>query len=57
MVDEISGCIDGYHKYGLPLDHFHLNKFSSPNDGNYKAVREEIRRLVEKATNDLILCR
>jgi hypothetical protein len=49
VVDEISGCIDGYPKYGLLLDHFRLNKFSSPKDGNYKAVREEIQRLVGKA--------
>jgi hypothetical protein len=56
VVDEISGCIDGHPKYGLALDHFRLNKFSSPNDGNYKVVREEIRRLAERAIGDSIPC-
>lgn len=56
MVDEISGCIDGHPKYGLALDHFRLNKFSSLKDGNYKAVKEEIQRLVRKATDNSDSC-
>ena len=49
VVDEISGSIDGYRRYGLPVDHFRLNKFSKPDDGNYKVVQREIKRLVSEA--------
>ena len=53
VVDKVSGCIEGYPKHGLPLDHFRLNKFSDPEDGNYRAVRDEIQRLVEEAPEKL----
>ena len=45
----MSACIDGYPKHGLSVDHFRLNKFSSPNDACYKAVAGEIQRLVREA--------
>jgi hypothetical protein len=41
----------------LALDHFRLNKFSNPNDGNYRAVRDEIKRLVKEAPQKFVACR
>ena len=49
VVDEISGCLEGHPKLGLPLDHFRLNKFSNPEDGKFKFVRDEVRRMVTEA--------
>lgn len=49
VVDEQSGCIDGYPKLGLSTEHFRMNRFSDPGDSNYRLVCEEIVRLVESA--------
>jgi hypothetical protein len=49
VVDEHSGCLDGFPKLGLSTEHFRMNKFSDPGDNNYRLVREEIVRLVESA--------
>ncbi|KAI9763363.1 MAG: hypothetical protein M1840_000555 [Geoglossum simile] len=49
IVDERSGCIDGFPKLGLACDHFHINKFSSPKDGNYHFVQSEVTRFVKEA--------
>lgn len=49
MVDEKSASIDGCLSYGLPLDHFRLNKFSDPDDGNYQDVCGEIVRFYNAA--------
>ncbi|KAI9695891.1 MAG: hypothetical protein M1836_006008 [Candelina mexicana] len=49
VVDEQSGCLDGYPKLGLSTEHFRMNRFSDPEDSNYRLVCEEIVRLVESA--------
>jgi hypothetical protein len=49
VVDEESGCIDGYPRYGLATDHFNLQRFSGSDDGNYQAVKAEVVRLVAVA--------
>jgi len=48
-VDEQSGCIDGFPKLGLACDHFKMNKFSNPEDGNYVYVSQELMRLAKAA--------
>ncbi|KAL8937621.1 MAG: hypothetical protein Q9216_004336 [Gyalolechia sp. 2 TL-2023] len=49
IVDEKSGCLDGHPKLGLASEHFRLNKFSGPQDSNYRLVCEEIVKMVETA--------
>jgi hypothetical protein len=49
VVDEISGCIDGFPKLGLACDHFHTNKFSSPEDQNFCHIAAQIKTMVESA--------
>ena len=49
VVDEHSGCLDGFPKLGLACDHFRLNKFTNADDRNYRLVCEEIVRFVEGA--------
>lgn len=45
VVDEQSATLGAYPSYGLPLDHYSLNKFASPNDGNFKYVQAKIQEL------------
>ena len=54
VIDEESGCLEGHPKLGLPLDHFRLNKFSNPEDGNFKFVRHEVERMVAEAREKMI---
>lgn len=54
VVDESSACIDGYPKYGLGLDHFNLNKFASPEDGHYKAVKRQVQKMAKEAAENLL---
>lgn len=49
VVDEASARIDGAGSHGLPLDHFRLHKFDNPKDGNYKAVKNEVCKMVKAA--------
>ncbi|MCJ1269015.1 hypothetical protein MMC22_008903 [Lobaria immixta] len=49
VVDEHSGCLDGYPKLGLASEHFRMNRFSDPADSNYRLVCEEIVRIVDNA--------
>lgn len=49
VVDETSGCIEGFPKLGLPLDHFQINRYSDPADGNFVYVKEEIGAFVRAA--------
>lgn len=42
----MSGCLDGHDRRGLGVDHFKLNKFANPDDGNYRAISGEIRKIV-----------
>ncbi|KAJ8058173.1 hypothetical protein OCU04_013027 [Sclerotinia nivalis] len=36
IVDEKSAILDGYESYGLLFDHYQFNKFSDPEDGNWR---------------------
>ncbi|PQE28653.1 And nb-arc domain-containing protein [Rutstroemia sp. NJR-2017a WRK4] len=38
IVDEDSANLDGCESYGQPLDHYELNKFSDPKDGNWRKL-------------------
>ena len=49
IVDESSATITAVEKLPLRSDHFHLNKFEGPKDGNYKYVSEEIWITAQKA--------
>ncbi|KAJ4374896.1 hypothetical protein N0V83_001974 [Neocucurbitaria cava] len=49
IVDEPSATITSVEKLGLKSDHFHLNKYDGPKDGNFKYVSEEIRVTAQKA--------
>ncbi|KAK4158894.1 hypothetical protein QBC43DRAFT_273523 [Cladorrhinum sp. PSN259] len=49
VVDEQSGSLHGHRNQGLPLDHFNLNKFTGPQDGNYTAVRFQLVKMAKKA--------
>ncbi len=48
MVDENSGCIDGFPKLGLACDHFQICKFSEPQDPNFGLVCGEIAKIVNE---------
>ncbi|KAM0139062.1 hypothetical protein ACHAP3_003330 [Botrytis cinerea] len=47
IVDEKSAILDGCESYGLPLDHYQLNKFSDPEDGNWKQLSGVITDLCD----------
>ncbi|PQE28651.1 vegetative incompatibility het-e-1 protein [Rutstroemia sp. NJR-2017a WRK4] len=47
IVDEKSAILDGCESYGLPLDHYQLNKFSDPEDGNWRELSEVIADLCD----------
>ena len=49
VVDEASATLGSWPSYGLPLDHYSLNKFASPDDGNFKTVQIEIAKLYNRA--------
>lgn len=49
IVDEKSAILDGCESYGLPLDHYQLNKFSDPEDGNWRELSEVITNLCDDA--------
>ena len=51
MVDEQSATLGIYPSHGLPLDHYNLNKFASPDDGNFKNVQETIKEMYISAQN------
>ncbi|PQE23326.1 WD40 YVTN repeat-like-containing domain protein [Rutstroemia sp. NJR-2017a BBW] len=38
IVDEDSANLDGCESYGQPLDHYELNKFTDPKDGNWRKL-------------------
>ncbi|KAL8882048.1 MAG: hypothetical protein Q9198_000878 [Flavoplaca austrocitrina] len=42
IVDETSGCTDGFPKLGLACDHFEINRFSDAADNNYRLVQQEV---------------
>jgi len=49
VVDETSGCIEGWPKCGLERNHFRMNKFHSPFDGDFILVRDDIGAMYERA--------
>ncbi|KAG8531939.1 uncharacterized protein KY384_003575 [Bacidia gigantensis] len=49
VVDENSGCIDGFPKLGLACDHFQMCKFSDPENPNFRLICQEIRSFVDTA--------
>ncbi|KAL1867896.1 hypothetical protein Daus18300_006171 [Diaporthe australafricana] len=49
IVDEESGCVDGYPKYGLAADHFTMHRYNGPDDGDYCLVKNELSRLADAA--------
>ncbi|OBT55313.1 hypothetical protein VE04_04045 [Pseudogymnoascus sp. 24MN13] len=55
VVDEMSGCIEGFPKLGLPLDHFQINRYSDPADGNFVSIKEEVRAFVRAAPDRVAL--
>ncbi|KAK6522467.1 hypothetical protein TWF281_003028 [Arthrobotrys megalospora] len=56
VVDEASGTLHGHRFYGLPLDHFNLNKYKSPKDRNFIRVKNEIVAMV-KGSKELLATR
>lgn len=44
VVDETSAKLGANRAIGLPTDHFRLNKFAAPDDGNYLDVAGEVTR-------------
>ena len=49
IVDQRSADLEGCAGYGLPLNHFQLNKFKDPNDGNYRAIIRELSNIARQA--------
>ncbi|USP75075.1 hypothetical protein yc1106_02349 [Curvularia clavata] len=49
IVDQASATIESFESLSLMSDHFQLNKFSGPKDGNFTTVSDEIRELASKA--------
>jgi hypothetical protein len=45
VVDQASATLGSYPSRGLPLDHYSLNKFASPKDGNFRMVQAAIKKL------------
>ncbi|KAK5441925.1 hypothetical protein LTS15_011190 [Exophiala xenobiotica] len=48
VVDEVSGSLEGHPKCGLSRDHFRMNKFSDPLDGDYIMVQDEIEEMYKR---------
>jgi len=46
VVDEHSACIDGYQRFAVAATRSGLNKFASPEDGNFHLVSNTIKDLV-----------
>ena len=52
IVDQHSACLDltkGVKKYSFQRDHFHLNKFSSPDEADFKELAGVLTRFAESA--------
>ncbi|KAJ9660151.1 hypothetical protein H2201_007058 [Coniosporium apollinis] len=47
-VDKNSAVIDGSRGFGIERDHRNIQRFASQNDGDYKEIRDWIRRWVNK---------
>jgi hypothetical protein len=49
IVDQSSATIESFDHMSLMSDHFQLNKFPGPKDGNFTAVSDELRETANKA--------
>lgn len=49
VVNESSGCLPGYERLGLTVDHFNMNKFGSSEDNHYVSVVEVMQKMREKS--------
>lgn len=49
IVDEDQGTIVGFPKLRLAADHSHMNKFSSPDDENYRNVVYHLKDMIDRA--------
>lgn len=49
MVDETSARLGANRAIGIATDHFRLNKFADPKDGNYLDVTGEVARFYTEA--------
>jgi ankyrin repeat protein len=49
IVDQSSATIESFDSISLMSDHFQLNKFPGPKDGNFTSVSDEIRETANKA--------
>lgn len=48
-VTETSAVLQGHHFEGLPVDHFELNRFDGPDDGNFRKVARELKKMAKIA--------
>ncbi|RDW58661.1 hypothetical protein BP6252_13137 [Coleophoma cylindrospora] len=53
LVAESSACLPGFPRQGLHTTHSGMNKFSGPEDPNYKLVKDSIKNLVQGASTVL----
>lgn len=49
IVDQASATIESFESISLMSDHFQLNKYPGPKDGNFTSVSDEIREIASKA--------
>src|ERR1700727_1962149 len=56
VVKRASATLGSYPSEGLPLDHYSLNKFASPHDGNFEAVLAKIEELHADALDRGVGC-
>jgi ankyrin repeat protein len=49
IVDQASATIESFDSISLMSDHFQLNKYPGPKDGNFTSVSDEIRETANKA--------
>jgi hypothetical protein len=49
IVDQASATIESFESLSLMSDHFQLNKYPGPKDGNFTTVSDEIREIANKA--------
>lgn len=53
LVDEKSATLRSWPSYPLPLDHYTLNKFADPDDGNWRVLQRVILDCCEEAAEKM----
>ena len=48
IVDETSAYIPGYESLGLCSDHFRMNRYTGPDDPNYRLVIHQLKDMANK---------